>query len=143
MRLWSIHPKYLDTKGLVALWREALLAKKVLQNRTKGYKKHPQLNRFRDQLSSVNMINLYLAEILKESRKRNYNFDAGKVGSVRDVNYKIPVTTGQVQFEYAHLMKKLKKRDMAKYHRLKGRKKIETHPLFELMPGKIEEWEKL
>ena len=38
MRLWSIHPKYLGTKGLVALWREALLAQKVLQGNTKGYK---------------------------------------------------------------------------------------------------------
>lgn len=23
MRLWSSHPKYLDAKGIVALWREA------------------------------------------------------------------------------------------------------------------------
>ncbi|WP_368086417.1 pyrimidine dimer DNA glycosylase/endonuclease V [Nitrosomonas sp. Nm34] len=26
MRLWSIHPKYLDAKGLLALWREGLQA---------------------------------------------------------------------------------------------------------------------
>ena len=49
MRLWSIHPKYLDTKGLLAVWREALLAKKVLENKTKGYKNHPQLERFKQQ----------------------------------------------------------------------------------------------
>lgn len=37
MRLWSIHPRYLDTKGLVALWRETLLlAQAVLFGNTKG-----------------------------------------------------------------------------------------------------------
>ena len=41
MKLWSIHPKYLDAKGLVALWREALLAQKVLDGKTEGYKNHP------------------------------------------------------------------------------------------------------
>ena len=47
MRLWSVHPKYLDSKGLVALWREALLAKQVLEGGTKGYRNHPQLDRFK------------------------------------------------------------------------------------------------
>ena len=47
MRIWSLHPKYLDTKGLVALWRETLLAKHVLEGKTKGYRNHPQLDRFK------------------------------------------------------------------------------------------------
>ncbi len=46
MRLWLIPPKYLDCKGLVALWREGFLAKKVLSNQTRGYKNYPQLLRF-------------------------------------------------------------------------------------------------
>ncbi|HKX52383.1 MAG TPA: pyrimidine dimer DNA glycosylase/endonuclease V [Nitrosospira sp.] len=37
MRLWTLHPRYLDTKGLVAAWREALLAQKVLSGLTSGY----------------------------------------------------------------------------------------------------------
>jgi hypothetical protein len=36
MRLWTLHPKYLDARGLVALWREALLAQKVLRGATRG-----------------------------------------------------------------------------------------------------------
>ena len=48
MRLWSIHPRSLDARGLVALWREGLLARKVLRGRTRGYRHHPQLQRFRD-----------------------------------------------------------------------------------------------
>ena len=46
MRLWSLHPKYLDSKGLVAVWREGLLALEVLKGNTKGYRSHPQLTRF-------------------------------------------------------------------------------------------------
>lgn len=38
MRLWVSHPKYLDCKGLVALWRESLLARKVLKGKTKGWR---------------------------------------------------------------------------------------------------------
>ncbi len=49
MRLWSLHPKYLDRQGLLAVWREGLLAQKVLQGKTKGYKNHPQLKRFQQQ----------------------------------------------------------------------------------------------
>jgi hypothetical protein len=30
MRLWTLHPQYLDPRGLVALWRVALLAQQVL-----------------------------------------------------------------------------------------------------------------
>src|SRR6476660_10497878 len=78
MRIWSIHPKYLDSKGLVALWRETLLAKNVLEGNTKGYKNHPQLNRFRESKRAIDCINQYLSEIHKEAEKRNYSFDKNK-----------------------------------------------------------------
>lgn len=109
MRLWSIHPKYLDTKGLVAVWREALLAKSVLQNKTKGYKNHPQLLRFKSQKSPLNAINFYLKEIYEESDKRNFNFDARKIGAVKNIA-QIPVPSAQIQFELEHLLKKMKKK---------------------------------
>ena len=47
MRLWSLDPAHLDRQGLVACWREALLAQAVLAGRTRGYRHHPQLERFR------------------------------------------------------------------------------------------------
>jgi hypothetical protein len=53
MRLWSLHPKYLDRAGLLAVWREGLLAQQVLMGNTKGYKNHPQLNRFKEQGDKV------------------------------------------------------------------------------------------
>ena len=79
MRIWSIHPKYLDSKGLVALWRETLLAKNVLENKTKGYKNHPQLNRFRESKKAIDCIDQYLWEVYKESEIRNYSFNKNKI----------------------------------------------------------------
>lgn len=43
MRLWSLHPSLLDRAALIAGWREALLAQKVLRGQTTGYRHHPQL----------------------------------------------------------------------------------------------------
>lgn len=142
MRLWSIHLQYLDTKGLLAVWRESLLAKKVLQGRTKGYKAHPQLLRFRNHPSPLGAINFYLKEIHKASQKRGFNFDASKIDPI-PCKIKIPVTNGQIKYEFEHLMKKLKVRDAIRYKALKGKKRIATHPLFEGIPGEIETWEKI
>lgn len=55
MRIWSLHPQYLDRQGLTAGWREGLLAQKVLTGTTKGYRNHPQLRRFRAAGDGVGM----------------------------------------------------------------------------------------
>jgi hypothetical protein len=78
MRIWSLHPKYLDSKGLVALWRETLLAKNVLEENTKGYTNHPQLIRFKSSQNPLAYINLYLSTIFEEASLREYNFDKSK-----------------------------------------------------------------
>lgn len=134
MRLWSIHPKHLDRAGLTAVWREALLAKKVLKGKTKGYRHHPQLTRFRGQKDPVRAINSYLFFIWKEARSRGYRFDGRKVGPRQKA--KIPVTLGQLRFECALLAKKLARRDPSR------RPKPEPHPLFRVVSGPVEEWEK-
>src|SRR6476646_9124589 len=85
MRLWSLHPKYLDAKGLVALWREALLARAVLRGQTKGYRQHPQVQRFREHATPVQMIEAYLYEVLCEAQRRGYAFDSSKVQQVGSV----------------------------------------------------------
>ena len=141
MRIWSLHPKYLDSKGLVALWRETLLAKHVLENKTKGYKNHPQLDRFKKSKKPIASINQYLAEIYAEASHRNYNFDKRKI----NWNFrrsKLTVTTKQLAYETSHLLKKLQKRDPKKYKDLKSKKTIAPHPLFDLIEGEIAEWEK-
>lgn len=110
MRIWSLHPKYLDTKGLLSLWRETLLAKKVLEDNTKGYKKHPQLNRFKASKEQINAINFYLKSVWLVADKRNYNFDKSKFVELIHIE-KINVTTEQLNFEKNHLLRKLKLRD--------------------------------
>ncbi|NQT62569.1 MAG: DNA lyase [Candidatus Marinimicrobia bacterium] len=140
MRIWSLHPKYLDSKGLVALWRETLLAKHVLEGTTKGYRNHPQLHRFKTTNHPVNHINSYLSTILEEAKQRGYHFDESKIGSSMDAKF-IPVTTGQLVYEQNHLLGKLRVRDLAKYHMLNETIDIEVHPLFNLVEGDVEDWE--
>lgn len=140
MRLWSLHPKYLDTKGLVALWREALLAKHVLEGRTKGYVHHPQLARFRKAEHPVDVINQYLAAVYEEAVARNYKFDNSKI-DMHFIPTSLPVKSGQVNYEKGHLLEKLKIRDTLLYKKLMEEDDIETHPLFEVIDGGVEEWE--
>ncbi|WP_029551066.1 pyrimidine dimer DNA glycosylase/endonuclease V [Thermococcus zilligii] len=142
MRLWSIHPKYLDTKGLLALWREGLLAKKVLEGKTRGYKNHPQLERFKKSEDPIAYINAYLYEVLLEAKRRGYNFDESKIDKVK-IDGKLTVTDEQIAYEFQHLLKKLKSRDRRKYEEIKNTKEIEPHPIFEVIKGKIEPWEKI
>jgi len=142
MRIWSIHPKYLDTKGLVAVWRETLLAKRVLEGQTKGYKNHPQLDRFKAAKSPIDAINQYLSEIYIESSNRKYHFDRQKV----DWNFKrckLTVTKGQLNYEVNHLLNKLQSRDIEKYEKLKTISTFENHSLFRVVEGNIEKWENL
>lgn len=142
MRLWSIHPKYLDSKGLVALWRETLLAKKVLEGNTKGYINHPQLERFKLLEDSCIGINNYLKSIWIESLKRNYNFDKSKFINF-ETEIKIPVTKGQVEYEFYHLLKKLQIRDFNRYVINSSVVEIILNDNFYLIPGGIEKWERL
>ncbi len=142
MRIWSFHPQYLDSKGLVALWRETLLAKKVLEGKTKGYLNHPQLNRFKTTKEPINSINFYLEAVWEEAKRRNYNFDESKFEKINKID-KIELTTGQLNFETNHLLNKLKIRDINKYHDNKKLGVFEIHPLFKLIDGDIETWEKI
>jgi hypothetical protein len=141
MRIWSLHPKYLDTKGLVALWRETLLAKSVLSGETKGYKSHPQLERFKAHSDPLNAINAYLDEVWKEAQLRGYHFNRDKI-DCPDKKMSIPVTEGQIKYEVQHLLGKLKIRDQKKFDELSKAKVIEAHPLFTVVKGGIEKWEK-
>ncbi len=140
MRLWSLHPKYLDSKGLVALWREALLAREVLNGKTKGYKNHPQLIRFKLNKNSHALINTYLLHIYHESISRGYKFNRNKIGS-EFTQSKIDVTDGQIEFELDHLLSKLKIRDQSKYMELLNIKNPEPNPIFIVVEGGIEAWE--
>jgi hypothetical protein len=141
MRIWSIHPSYLDTKGLVALWREALLAQKVLLGKTKGYTHHPQLIRFKNQKNPVLAIGVYLLSIYNEAASRGFSFDREKI-SETSFQDKIPVTRGQLEFEWDHFKEKVKNRDSRSYQRIKNVVLPKAHPLFRIIKGNAEFWEK-
>jgi len=141
MRLWTLHPKYLDPQGLVALWREALLARAVLRGRTIGYRHHPQLERFRAHAAPRTAINAYLAAVLAESQSRGYAFDATKVGPVRSP-VEIPATTGQIAYEWRHLLRKLQLRRPDLFARVRIISEPQPHPMFRIAAGPVATWER-
>ncbi|HWP64339.1 MAG TPA: pyrimidine dimer DNA glycosylase/endonuclease V [Candidatus Limnocylindria bacterium] len=141
MRLWSLHPKYLDPQGLVALWREALLAKAVLRGETRGYTHHPQLERFAHHSNPRAAINAYLASVHAEALRRGYAFDRSKVGPVREVQ-RIPVTSGQLACEWKHLQAKLETRSPALLAQWSSVATPACHPLFRRRPGPVASWER-
>ncbi|MEM1611101.1 MAG: pyrimidine dimer DNA glycosylase/endonuclease V [Sulfolobales archaeon] len=141
MRLWSLHPSFLDRLGLLAVWREGLLAQKVLLGGTIGYRNHPQLTRFKQTEDPVLYIGTYLYYIYLEGKIRGYKFDMKKILRYSLNIRKIPVTSGQLNYEYNHLLNKLRVRDLDKYYEV-IRRKPEPHPLFYIIPGDIEVWEK-
>jgi hypothetical protein len=142
MRLWSLHPSLLDQKGLVALWREALLAQKVLQGKTKGYRSHPQLHRFRQGETPVTTISTYLWAVHDEACRRGYSFDSSKIARKRQPRT-LTVTQGQLDFEMGHLKIKLRLRDPGRYRGLRRLREITAHPLFTVVAGDVEAWERV
>jgi hypothetical protein len=141
VRIWSLHPKYLDARGLVALWREALLAQAVLSGKTKGYRHHPQLLRFRAQASPVGSIGEYLRAVHDEAVSRDYRFAAAKITRAR-ARSRLTVTRGQLELEWRHLLAKLKTRDPERLALLTKVKSPRAHPSFRVVRGGIASWER-
>ena len=141
MRLWSLHPSYLDAKGLVALWREGLLARAILSGSTQSYKHHPQLERLKSCSMPIATIDRYLWFVYEEAVRRGNHFDKAKLGP-RIECPQIPVTQGQLNYELKHLKVKLKSRDTGKYREISAVGNPEPHPSFIIVPGNIEPWEK-
>lgn len=138
MRLWSLHPRYLDRAGLTACWREALLAQAVLRGETRGYRSHPQLERFRACEVPERALGTYLTAVQEEATRRGYSFDITKI---RDAgNEVIEVADGQVALERAHLAAKLEARDPARLGELD--ETPEPHPMFRVVPGPVASWER-
>lgn len=139
MRLWTLHPQFLDRQGLLGLWREGLLALAVLSGKTKGYKNHPQLDRFRD---SPEVLLEYMAEVRMEMLRRGYRPKAIPVTASRS---KIAVSCGQVDFEIGHLAKKMLRRGNLAEHKslVTSQPQQRVHPLFTVTKREgLEKWER-
>jgi len=141
MRLWSVHPQHLDRQGLIAVWREGLLAQRVLAGGTRGYRHHPQLRRFREVPSPGVSITTYLHGIADEAARRGYSFDRGKILGPPDAWLSLEVSTGQLAYEWAHLRAKLAARSPEVLARWADLDVPEVHPIFIVVPGPIASWE--
>jgi len=143
MRLWSLQPSQLDVKGLLAVWREGLLAQEVLRGKTRGYRNHPQLDRFKEGRDPISLIGAYLSEVHREALRRGYAFDRKRIirYAVR-VRARIGVARGQVRHEWDHLLQKLRKRDPKRYWIYKNNNP-QVHPLFRKVKGGVASWERL
>lgn len=140
MRLWSLHPRYLDAAGLVAVWREGLLARKVLAGETRGYTRHPQLIRFRSADDPGRAIDAYLTGIAAEADLRGYRFDKTKIEIIPEAGL-LEVPEGQLEYEFGHLLRKLARRDPQRYDKLKQIEGVEPHPVFRMVSGGVCSWE--
>ena len=145
MRLWSIHPNYLDTKGLGALWREALLAQAVLSNRTRGWRSHPQLDRFKGHINPVSAVGFYLLRIHDVATNRGYRYDRSKIDKPVEEVEAIEITAGQLNYELEILMGRLERRAPEKYSELQEIRGTwnhpEPHPIFTVINGEVGPWE--
>lgn len=141
MRLWSLHPKYLDARGLIALWREALLAQEVLRGNTAGYRHHPQLERFRAHPAPLTAMSLYLQSVYAEASARGYSFDRRKFRSTGK-KIAIPVSKGQMRYEWNHLRRKLRQRSPTTLKRWAHASMPDAHPLFRIREGPVAAWER-
>jgi hypothetical protein len=130
MRLWSFHPKYLDAKGLVALWREGLLARAVIRGQTKGYRHHPEVLRFLAHPAPLDAIDAYLSEVWAESCRRGYCFSQDKIRLLdcRQVE-SVVIDAERLHEEWVHLLAKLRRRSPLLYEELQGVELPEAHPL--------------
>ena len=137
-----MHPRYFDRQALTACWREALLAQSVLLNPGRGYSNHPQLERFRDQASPIDAISAFLCGIVDEADARGYSFARDKIARAQPESAPIAVTSGQLQYEWSHLLAKLERRS-PHVARLRADVRIPApHPLFSVVDGPIASWER-
>jgi len=143
MRLWTVHPRHLDTAGLVALWREALLAQAVLLGSTRGYTRHPQLQRFQAAADPIACIAGYLRAVADEADRRGYAFNATRIVASGSPVKRIAETKGQLLYEWEHLGRKLRRRSPAWYRDQVAGAQPTAHPLFRIVAGGVRDWERV
>jgi hypothetical protein len=137
-----VHPRYLDRQALIACWREALLAQAVIDRPAGGYGHHPQLERFRDTPQPAGTVAAYLSGLADEADARGYRFVRAKILPFEPSPGAIPVTVGQLRYEWGHLTAKLERRSPDVAARWGDVIAPEPHPLFRAVDGPVEPWER-
>lgn len=141
MRLWSVDPALLDRAALIAGWREGLLAQKVLDGRTRGYRSHPQLVRFQSLDEPVGGMVAWLEGLADEADRRGYRFDRTRLLRPGNDTIRIELTDGQLELEWHHLRAKVRDRDASWWARIEHAEPA-AHPMFTLVAGPVAPWER-
>ena len=142
MRLWSVHPRYFDRQALIACWREGLLAQAVILEPGRGYSRHPQLERFRAAADPLTAVCSYLSAVADEADDRGYRFARERIRQPLAQAPQLPVTAGQLAFEWVHLLAKLQQRNPDLWRRWQEVGVPDPHPSFRVAPGPIATWER-
>ena len=128
--------------GLGALWRESLLAQTVLAGETRGWRNHPQLDRFKDHAETMDAIGFYLLKIREEASLRGYSYDGSKIRRPINRVALTSITTGQLRYEFSLLLERTRLRTPAWHEKLREVHALpKAHPLFEVDEGDVGRWE--
>ena len=108
-----------------------------------GYANHPQLLRFRAAADGPAAIGDYLTTLADEADDRGYKFDRSKIQANSLTPTQLPLTTGQLDYEWQHLLAKLEVRSPDVKVKWADVARPEPNPIFHLVTGPIAEWEKI
>lgn len=89
----------------------------------------------------MSCIAAFLRTVQAEGARRGHAFDAGKIARGGGVE-PIDVARGQLDHKWAHLLDKLRRRDPERLGALSTVRRIQPHPVFRIVPGGVEDWEK-
>jgi hypothetical protein len=161
MRLWSFHPRYLDNIGLSRAINESISGYKALEDWQRdqkqivplhdneyppSWKNHSQLVRFKiddgdkhlqDYIDVV--LSCYVDRKLKSYNSKTIRFMTAHLYHLRQLT----VTNEQLLYEWQHYLKKIQKRSPKLYEEYILINTPIAHPLFKVVSGEIESWEKV
>ena len=81
--------------------------------------------------------------VLIESEKRGYHFDKTKLPvQCIPVDF-IMESQGQLDYEWQHLLKKLRVRNPDRFRSVSNVKSPDPNPIFRIVPGGISSWESI
>lgn len=118
------------------------MAQAVLRGKTRGYRNHPQLERFRMHRFPQKAIAFYLWSIYEESCRRGYCFDEVKILEAKS-RTAIRETEGQLEYEWRLLKSRVKERSPSTYINIADIDSPRAHPIFRIVPGSVNDWEKV
>ena len=141
MRLWTLHPKYLDAKGLVAAWREALLAQAVLRDRNDWLPKPSSTDPVPPLTLTGSKYRVLSSRAACRGKPAWVSVRPRKDRLPRGGRSRLKATLGQLGYEWKHLRAKLAIRDKAWLASLGRVARPDAHPTFRVVPGDVEDWE--